>query len=96
MSSGVKTVRYVLAIALAVSVVFAPWWLSLIIAIALTLRFRAWEVIAAGIVFDLLWLPGSASFSSFEFLPLATIIAVILVFGFDPIRRQLLVGPAIL
>jgi hypothetical protein len=91
-----ETVRITFSLALFASVLFAPWWIALILAAALTLRFRAWEVIAAGILYDLLWLPGSVSFSSFEHLPLASIISLVLVFALEPLRRQLLLGPAIL
>ncbi|OGG60650.1 hypothetical protein A2765_03675 [Candidatus Kaiserbacteria bacterium RIFCSPHIGHO2_01_FULL_56_24] len=88
--------RILLAIACAFCAVFAPWWATLIFAILLNLRFRAWEVILIGLFMDLYWMPFSVSFFSFDSLPLATIVAVVLVFGFEPLRRQLLVGPEIL
>lgn len=88
-----RTFRVVLVVMLFAAVVFAPWWVSLLLALALTARFRAWEVIAAGIVYDLLWMPYVIAFS-WEALPYATLIALALLFGFEPLRRQLLVGPA--
>lgn len=87
--------RLLLACALFVSVLFGPWWLTLIISITLAARYRAWEVIAAGILMDLLWLPVSDSFSLLS-VPWGAIIAIILVFGLEPLRRQLLTGPEIL
>lgn len=88
-----ETIRILLAIALYASVVLAPWWCALALALALSFRFRAWEVIGAGILYDLLWLPGSVTLES---LPYATLISLALVFGLEPLRRRLLTGPAIL
>lgn len=84
--------RAVLAIACFVSVVFAPWWVPLVIAFVLCLRFRAWEVVLAGMFMDLYWMP---SYIDVNALPLASIIAALLVFGLEPLRRQLLIGPEI-
>ncbi len=85
-----------LDIALFASVIFAPPWLAAIFACALAARWRAWEVVAAGMLMDFLWMPASFSFLSFHSLPLCTIIAIVLVFGLEPLRRQLLLGPQIL
>ena len=93
MSFRINRIRLILAAALFASAVFAPLWCTLLIAIALCTRWRAWEVIAAGIFMDLYWLPTSISFHS---LPLATIAAIIVVFALEPLRRQLLLGPQIL
>ena len=90
-----ETIRIALALALFAAVVFSSWWLALVLAIALAARFRAWEVLAAGILYDFLWLP-DLSFSSVWTLPLGTLLAFILIFGFEPLRRRLLVGPMIL
>lgn len=95
MSLNVNTIRILLSVALFACVLFAPWWLACIFAFALAARFRAWEAIAAGILYDLLWLPAGVSFSSFDTIPLGTLITLALVFGLEPLRRQLLVGPAI-
>lgn len=87
-----ETVRVMLALALFASVIFAPWWLALAFAIALSLRFRAGEVIAAGIFYDLIWMPEFVSFTSIESIPLATLVALMLVLFLEPLRRRLLVG----
>lgn len=84
--------RAFLAAACFVSVVFTPWWVPLVIAIILCLRFRAWEVVLAGMFMDLYWMP---SYIALQSLPLATIVAIVLVFGLEPIRQQLLIGPEI-
>ena len=90
-----NNIRLVFALALFTSVILAPPWLACLFALALSLRWRAWEVIAAGIFLDFLWLPTSVSFLSWHALPLATIISIIVVFGLEPLRRQLLLGPLI-
>lgn len=87
-----ETVRVMLAVALFASVIFAPWWLALAIAFVLALRFRAWEVVAAGIFYDFIWMPDFVSFTSFESVPFATLIALIFIFALEPLRRRLLVG----
>lgn len=92
MSFRAETVRIALALALFASAVFAPWWLALAFAVALSLRFRAWEVIAAGIFYDLIWMPDFVSFTSFDSLPMATLVGLVLFLGLEPLRRRLLVG----
>ncbi|MFZ2886821.1 MAG: hypothetical protein WA021_03310 [Minisyncoccia bacterium] len=91
----VEHFRTLFTLALFASVVFAPWWIALAFAVALSLRWRAWEVVIAGVLFDMLWLP-SLSFSSWDTVPLGTILSLVLILVFEPLRRQLLIGPAIL
>lgn len=69
------------------SVIFAPWWMPLICAIFLCVRYAAWEVLLIGLFADLLWLPQI----SFTTIPIATIAAGILVFGLAPLRKELLI-----
>lgn len=95
MSYRSSNIRLVLGIALFVSVLFAPPWVAAIFAFVLAARWRAWEVVAAGAVMDFLWMPVSVSFLSFSTIPLSTVIAMVVVFGLEPLRRQLLIGPAI-
>lgn len=90
MLSRADVTRLALAVALFASVLLAPWWLPLTLAIALAARWRAGEVILAGILYDILWLPAAVSFTSFDTIPLATFISVILVFLCEPVRRRLL------
>lgn len=92
-SRGVHKVRLVLALSCFAGIIFAPWWVPAIFALALCLRFRAWEVILAGMFMDLYWSP---SYIGLQSLPVATIVAILLVFGLEPLRRQLLIGPEIL
>ena len=94
-SRGVHKARLFLSIACFVGVVFAPWWVPAISALLLNLRFRAWETILAGMFMDLYWMPFQVSLLSLHSLPIATLTAIALVFGLEPLRRQLLVGPEI-
>lgn len=64
-----------------------PAWLSVIVMIMLSLRFRAWEVVLIGLATDLLWHPGPGILAP---LPLFTIGAALLVWGLEPLRKQLL------
>jgi hypothetical protein len=88
--------RIALALVCLLGAVFLPWWVPLISAVLLNLRFRAWETILAGMFMDLYWMPSPISFSTLDSIPLATIVAILLVFGLEPLRRQLLIGPEIL
>ena len=89
--------RLVLGIVLFSCVFFAPPWATALCAAVFAARFRAWEVICAGILMDLLWLPHSILPTlSIENIPAATLISIVLVFGLEPLRRQLLLGSAIL
>lgn len=78
------------------SVIFAPWWVTLSIAIIICLRFRAWEVVAAGIFMDLYWMPFSVSLGSWGAFPCATLASIVILIVLEPLRRQLLIGPEII
>jgi len=86
-------IRFLLALVCFASIIFAPWWVPFLCALALCLRFRAWEVILAGMFMDLYWMPNYIGLDS---LPLATIVSLVLLFGLEPLRRQLLIGPEML
>ncbi len=77
------------------SALFAYPWVVALLAVPLALRWRAWEVIGVGLFMDFLWMPTPVSFLTFESLPLATLIACLLVFALEPLRRQLLLGHAL-
>ena len=91
-----QSFRIILDIALFVSVIFAPPWIAALFACALAARWRAWEVIVAGMLMDFLWMPASVSFLSVHSIPWVTLISIALVFCLEPLRRQLLLGPQIL
>lgn len=69
------------------SAVFAPPWVALIAMTLLALRSPAWEVPMIGLAMDFLWLPGSFIFP----LPVFTLAALVIVWGLEPLRSELLV-----
>ena len=91
--SLLNNARAPLGVALFASVLFLPPYVVAAVACIIAARWRAWEVIAAGMLMDFLWLPSPVSFLSLDTLPLATFICIVAVFGLEPLRRQLLVGP---
>ncbi len=60
------------------------WWLGVLCAVALSLRYRAWEVILFGAFLDVLWLPHEQLYG----IPIATCSALIIVWTLEPLRRQ--------
>ena len=80
-------VRISLAIAAIVSALFFPPCVPLILIGALALRFEALEVIFIGLMMDFLWLPGAFFYP----IPLFTIAAFLILWGLEPLRRELFV-----
>ena len=78
--------RISLAIAGLISAFFAPWWVTILFMIALSIRYRAWEVLALGVVMDFLWLP-----AGFGHFPIFMLASIVIVWIFEPLRDQLLV-----
>ena len=63
---------------------FAPAWATVLCIVALSIMCRSWEALALGLFMDLLWLPSGYP------LPIFTSIALVIVWGFEPLRLQLL------
>ncbi len=76
--------RVVLATLMYCSAFFLPWWVGALIGLILAVRYRAWEVVLFGALLDVLWLPSGFFFG----LPLATCIALTVVWMLEPLRRQ--------
>jgi hypothetical protein len=68
-------------------VFFLPPLFVFACALILCVRYRAWEVLFIGLLMDYLWLPSGSTFSM---IPLATLIAIALVWLFEPLRTQFL------
>ena len=77
--------RALLAVAMFASALVV-WWVGAIFAAALSLRYRAWEVVLFGAFLDILWLPSDALYD----IPIATCCALIVVWALEPLRRQFL------
>ena len=67
-------------------VFFAPPYVPLMCMLLLCVRFRAWEALCIGFFMDMTWLP----VVSFHALPLFTLAAIVMVWGLEPLRLQLL------
>ena len=80
-------IRIALGIIGVLGAVFAPPWLPLVAMVALSIRYRAWEAVAIGMLVDLLWIPDISLGS----LPLFTIAGLVLVWGFEPLRQEFLI-----
>ncbi len=65
---------------------FSPVLASVCI-VVLSVRFSAWEAVVIGIAMDMLWLPYHSALFSF---PWCTAVALLLVWGFGPLRREFL------
>ena len=65
--------------------IFGPAWFTLVPMVLLSMRFRAWEVIVLGLLTDFLWLPGLR-------LPLYLVAAIVIVWVFEPLRKELLLS----
>lgn len=81
----IMTIRTFCASVMIVSV-FLSWWVGVVCAVLLSLRYRAWEVFLFGALIDILWLPSGSFFG----VPVATCASLALVWLFEPLRRQFL------
>jgi len=74
--------RIALAVIGFASIIFLPFWIALVCMIALSVRYRAWEVIVLGLCMDLIWHPHG--------LPYFMIASIIIVWALEPVRVRLL------
>jgi hypothetical protein len=86
---NIKSFRIILGTIGFIGVLFLPPWVPVVCIVLLSLRFRAWEAILLGAFIDITWLPSVASLHS---LPLFSIAALLIVWGFEPLRAQFLVA----
>jgi hypothetical protein len=81
------TIRTVLFLFGALAALFLSPWVTAICIVALSIRYRAIEAVALGALIDFLWLPHDTLFTM---LPLCTIVALVVVWGFEPLRLEFL------
>jgi hypothetical protein len=67
-------------------------WVTAVCAVILSLRWRAWEAVLLGFLVDVLWLPSTFLYG----LPLATLLALLIVWILEPLRNELLVDQPVL
>lgn len=84
---GTISIRITLVLVGLIGLIIGPWLLTLISIILLSLRYAAWEALFLGLLMDLLWHPSGQLFHA---LPLFTIGSIAIVWGLEPLRRQLL------
>jgi len=70
-----------------VGILVSPW-ITLVASVILVVRYPAVEVLLLGLCVDFLWSPATLSL---QHLPLATIAAIIMLWAFDPLRRDFLI-----
>ncbi len=80
-------IRVALFILGAVSALFISPWLSAACMVALSLRYRAFEVLVIGLLIDFTWLPYDTLMYS---VPFFTLFGIILVWGLEPLRLEFL------
>lgn len=83
---GLTLFRIALASIGMVSVFVAPAWVPAVSALVLAIRWRAWEVLAIGALADLMWFPTTILWG----IPVATLLAVSLLWLLEPLRNELL------
>lgn len=62
-------------------------WVTAVCIVLLAVRYRALEAIALGALLDFLWLPHDTALTM---LPLCTLTALVIVWGFEPLRMEFL------
>lgn len=73
------------------SALFAPPWVPLLAMAVLALGFTAWEVPFIGLIIDFSWHVPTAAESWIGMIPLFTVAGVLLMWSFEPLRREFLV-----
>ena len=80
-----NNLRLILCALAIFSAVFISPYVTLALIVALSFFFRAWEVPVIGLLVDFMWMPASG-----YFIPLCTVVAIVLVWIFEPVRNQFL------
>jgi hypothetical protein len=79
--------RLLLFILALISVLFLPSWLFVVCVAISAFRYRAWEMLFLGLSLDFAWL---GTVSLLHSLPFFTIVSLILLWGLEPLRKELL------
>jgi hypothetical protein len=79
--------RQLLLTFILISSLFAPIWAVIILAGITSFRYRLWELLLIGLFIDFIYLP-TGGFMGFPYI--ATVISLILVWGLEPLRSQLI------
>lgn len=79
--------RTVVSVIGVVAAIFITPWITALCIVVLSIRFRAIEAVLLGALLDFLWLPHDTFLTMF---PLCTIVSLVLVWGFEPLRLEFL------
>lgn len=71
----------------AIAAIFFTPWITAVCIVVLSVRYRAIEAVALGALLDFLWLPHT---SHLTYFPLCTLVTLIIVWGFEPLRMEFL------
>ena len=80
--------RIVMNVALAVSILFLPWWFTVLLAVAHIFMFQAYEIIVWGFVADTLYGAPVALYYNVEFF--STLLFAVLVILIVPLKHRLI------
>ena len=80
-------IRSILTTLGVVGAIFLSPWVTAVCIVALSVRYRAVEAIALGALLDFLWLPHDTLLTMF---PLCTLVTLVIVWGFEPLRMEYL------
>lgn len=80
--------RIIMNIALALSILFFPWWVTGLLAVLMIFMFQAFEIILWGFIADTLYGAPVAAYYNTEFL--FTLLFVALLILIVPIKRRLI------
>lgn len=86
MSSRASKIRVALGALTFISGLFFPWYITLVFAVAVSVRYPAWELVGIAVILDLFWMPASLPYA----FPYMTLSALALLMVFEPLRKQLL------
>ena len=90
-SNSVRRLVFLVGI---VGALFAIPLIPLLAMVAIAARHAAWEIFALGLLMDFLWFSGTPvplMGSWFSSVPLFTLIACVLLWGLEPLRREFLI-----
>lgn len=83
-----RPTRVALVLGALFGAMLAPFWVPLVVMIALSMLFRSWEVPLIGLCMDFLWLPSVGLLHPF---PVFTTLGLALMWLFEPLRREFLI-----
>ena len=88
----VHSIRLALGAVGVLGALFGLPWVPFLSMVLLAIRYPAWEVPFIGLFVDFLWLAPNSAEGFSGSLPLFTIAGLLLIWGFEPLRREFLIG----